>query len=137
MQKYILQNGWTRARLKAAVRAGNNGTVASNGDACAYLALDGNRCVVGALFPADVDEGALRHVGDAGDLLVSYPELEASLPLDVVGLLEFQELHDRYEGTGHHCADAARVRQILARGLSLHEAADAWIDDACLESTHT
>jgi hypothetical protein len=92
---YQTINGWTKATMKAAIRAGNNGQRAVDSPTsalCRYLTADGNRCAVGCFIP-DGHEGAhLR--GAVDDLLYSYPDLKDKMPLSPSDMWSFQRVHD-------------------------------------------
>lgn len=121
--RFELRKGWTRERLKQAIRAGNNGTPAIRTYpdparpvvtrlACEYLTADGNRCFVGCLIP-DGHPG-LSYSGAVHGLLFSY-DLEEHMPMDVAGLMQLQAVHDDEALLGRH-------------PRNLHALADAWID---------
>jgi len=96
--KYPTINGWTRETMKAAIRAGNNGTRAraEKTDRCLYLTADGNKCAVGCFIPDGHRAQKAKHA--IHTLLVAYPELFASMPLGVRDLNYMQAEHDEYLG---------------------------------------
>jgi len=118
MSYNTIQNGWTKATMKAAIRKYNNGTPAVDYNdegvySCEYKAKDGNRCAVGCFIP-DGHE-ALQSGEPASSLAADYPDLEKVLPiLDADLINSFQLTHDR-------CRES---------DADLHKTLDNWIDDA-------
>ena len=50
--KYKTINGWTKDKMKAQVRAKNNGKRSlRRSGGCAYQVTDGNRCAAGCFIP--------------------------------------------------------------------------------------
>lgn len=94
MSKYKLANGWTKATVMEQVKKYNNGSRASSGKECVYLATDGNRCAIGCFIP-DGSE-ALASRATVTDILKDYPELVHLMPFDNrQAIVAFQAAHDR------------------------------------------
>lgn len=87
-------NGFTKASMKRAIRAGNNGhksKLSPSNKMCAYRAPDGNKCAVGCFIPDEVDLYAVEGK--------PVSELENFIfPLSVRGMEFMQAYHDSYRG---------------------------------------
>lgn len=119
--KYTAINGWTVARMKAAIRAGNNGqpAVEGRGGQCMYLTARGNRCAVGCFVP-DGHPGQ-KMSGWVRTLLGAYPDLRGLMPLPDDAMHTLQETHDyHYKGSG-----------------DVRDALDAWIDANVVDAEGT
>lgn len=92
---FKLINGWTKETVMAQIRNKNNGTIARNGDSCAYQAFDGNRCAVGCFIPDGHPAFADRRDLSAQKLLECYPDLASVMPFESLALRHFQYAHDR------------------------------------------
>lgn len=104
---YRTINGWTKERMKAQIRARNDGTAAMEDGACLYETTSGNHCAVGCFIPAGHDAmGALK---SADALLAEFEELRDAVPLDGPGLLQMQMEHDRSDNR----APGKDVRDVL------------------------
>jgi hypothetical protein len=103
---YPCINGWTKERMRQAIRAGNNGTRAMQPGIgrCVYLTHDGNKCAVGCFIPDG--HPAQRSNDVAYGLIHGFPDLAASMPLAVDGLSYMQSQHD-------YCPPDADVRDVL------------------------
>jgi hypothetical protein len=125
---YQLINGWTKEKMKAQIRAKNNGKrsmlpqdVPHSGNGCVYETSDGNHCFAGCFIP----EGhiGMHLIGGASFLVAKYQDLGAILPLSGREMQELQNVHDTW--------------QQVPGGISLHEAADQWIDTNVTEAPCT
>ena len=104
MSKFKVQNGWTKTSIKRAIVQGNNGTRATEGNHCAYLTKDGNKCAVGCFIPDG--HPAQNSQGRALMLSSEYPELR--FPLEIFGMRLLQMVHDSHKPT-----DAKSVREVM------------------------
>lgn len=96
-QRFVTQNGWTKARMIEAIWARNKGRRAAlqldgGNTICQYRTVDGNRCAVGVFVP-DADD-AERFSGAVSELLAEFPRLLLFMPLTVLGLHHMQSVHD-------------------------------------------
>src|SRR5688500_14678992 len=100
--KYQTVNGWTKERMKQAIRERNNGKPAYvPGIGCSYLTSDGNCCAVGCFIPqGHKGQGANSTI--AANLFVKYPDLRSLMPLSDYAMQDFQNYHDI-----HACEEAA------------------------------
>lgn len=115
-------NGWNREKVMAQLKKYNNGTRAmkpsssSLGDhtVCSYKDENDNRCFIGAFIPDN--HSALTKEADVFSLLSKYPDLERKMPIDLLSLGGFQQVHDNYGNIYYGPAK-----------LSLHEVAENWL----------
>lgn len=112
--KYSTINGWTKEKMKAQIRARNNGTRCydSEQDQCLYEMPNGNHCAVGCF----ISEGheSMGCIGAVDTLLDNYQGLIESMPLTRTALFEMQKAHDNCQD-GKYAKD---VRDVLC----------AWVD---------
>lgn len=92
MYKYKLKKGWTKAKVLAMFKKGNNGTQAQSGGQCQYLTEDGNKCAVGVFIPEGHE--SQNEIAMVKELLVNYPELTKHMPLNSKALQWMQAYHD-------------------------------------------
>jgi len=121
--KYTLVNGWTKAKMKAAIQKYNNGTQARYtsvySSACAYQTPDGNRCAIGCFLPDE--HPALHYSGRAGNLMSTYSDI--NLPITDVFMAEsFQDVHDK-----------DMFRDLDPSSPQLHQALFNWIDNNVID----
>lgn len=107
--KYKTINGWTKDKMKAQVRAKNNGHRSTKAGGCAYESTDGNRCAAGCFIP---DGHAALGYGDFIDMLIArYPELANYMPLEFNhDMYKFQLAHDT-------ASDEEDVREVLCEWI--------------------
>lgn len=115
--KFQTINGWTKEKMKAQIRAKNNGKVASNGKLCLYETPDGNHCAVGCFIP----EGhqAMNATESVEWLLGYHEDLLKHMPLIKDGMYKLQVEHDKYTST-----PTEDVRKVLCK----------WIDENVIDT---
>jgi len=111
--KFQTINGWTKEKMKVAIRAGNNGKRAFDPQehVCRYLTPDGNRCAVGCFLP-DGHPGQ-SYEGTTIGLLNEYPELKKKMPLSPEALRRLQKVHDSHISA----RDALDMRDVLCEWI--------------------
>lgn len=111
--KYSTINGWTKEKMKAQIRAKNNGTRCydSEQDSCVYEMPNGNHCAVGCFIPQG-HEG-MTIIGGSDNLLYNYQSLTLLMPLKPRALRELQKVHDSCQD-GKYARD---VRDVLCEWI--------------------
>lgn len=122
-------NGWTKEKMKAQIRAKNNGQPSirkvANDDGtfyttCVYRAKDGNACAAGCFIPDDkysartMEGWNIRHAAELDH------DLRDQLPLTLDGMTHMQVLHDGYDKSDF----SGDMREILCK----------WIDDTVIDA---
>ena len=125
-------NGWTKQRMKEAIRAGNNGEQSWQDDkGCLYRTSDGNKCAVGCFIPDELytlemddmnADGNSLLQGSGAYKIVNQFDLLKYMPINVSGLEKMQGAHD--------CADLRKVPD-------MRDYLSEWIDQNVEESEGT
>lgn len=91
--KYKTINGWTKAKMIAAIQTKMMDHPSISGlGGCTYLAADGNKCAVGVFIPdGHVAQEATCYMST---LLLEHPTLEGYMPLQLEALCQLQSVHD-------------------------------------------
>lgn len=98
MKKFKLAKGWTKKKVMAQVKEGNNNTKSNMIDLygyerCMYKSASGNHCAIGCFLPPR--SKAMKIFLDVEGLICNYPSLMKYLPFDnMKALIDFQSTHD-------------------------------------------
>lgn len=90
---YKTINGWTKAKMKKAIKKYNNGTLSARDGQCVYKnSVDNNRCAVGCFLPEESD--LFHFQGSVIELFNQDSNLKEIMPLRLKGLSKLQLIHD-------------------------------------------
>lgn len=90
---YKCVNGWTKEKMKEAIRAGNNGTRSAKSDdpdSCLYRGDNGNKCAIGCFMPDDFYNRSLEGFAASHFVATSWVPIA-----DIVALSALQICHDK------------------------------------------
>jgi len=93
--KIPLINGYTKETMKRLIRKYNMDKRSVHKGSCLYQSPDGNRCAVGCFIPDH--HPALKSISGVDGMLKEYPDMGDCMPLPIMWLEMFQELHDMYD----------------------------------------
>lgn len=108
---YTPINGWTKQKMLAVIEArpfDEPAVLGCPGGRCVYRTSSGNRCGIGMFIP--VGHRGEGCVGNIETLLIQNPDLRPLMPLNHLGLMEFQLSHDRESrGNAQHHGNAKKA----------------------------